>query len=307
MSFSLNFLLGPTASGKTELALRWAEWAGAELLYCDAFCVYRGMDVGTAKPTPAERVRVPHHGIDLVGVDRVFSVAEYIAEARRVVEDCRARGVPLLVTGGTGFYARSFFHPVVDETPVPAAVRERVRAVAGEGGAEALLRELTCLNPAGVTGLDIRNPRRLAAALERCLASGRPLVELQKEYAALPEPFPGIEKRLLVISRPREELDARIARRTAAMLEAGLVDEVRRLRAAGIERNPSAAAAIGYRETLHWLDHGGPVDELAAGIALHTRQLVKKQFAFFRNQLPPARHVDLGGTAGEVDVRTLFG
>ena len=288
----LTFLLGPTASGKTGLALQWAEHAGAEILCCDAFCVYRGMDVGTAKPSEEERARVPHHGIDLVPASQPFSIADYVAEARRVVDDCRRRGVPLLVTGGTGFYARSFFHPVVDETELPDAVRRRVRELANEG-APALLAELRRLNPGGVGGIDTRNPRRLSAALERCLASGLPLAELQRRYASQPEPYPAVAKRIFILNRPRAELEARIARRTDAMLAAGLVDEVRRLRTDGIERNPTAAAAIGYRETLHWLDHGGPVDALAESISCNTRRLVKKQLSYFCNQLPAAKWIEL--------------
>lgn len=285
--YTIHFLIGPTASGKTELALRWAEHQGGELLYCDAFCVYKGMDIGTAKPTTAERARAPHHGIDLVPVDCPFSIADYVETARRVVADCRARGVPLLVTGGTGFYARSFFEPVVDDTDVPPAVRLRVRILAADG-LEALRNALLQLNPDGVAGIDMDNPRRVAAALERCLASGLPLAELQRRYAALPKPFADCDKRLAILTRPREELDARIEARTQQMLDSGLIEEVRSLRAAGIERNPTAAAAIGYRETLAWLDNGGPLEDLAAAISANTRKLVKKQQSYFRNQLPPA-------------------
>jgi tRNA dimethylallyltransferase len=290
----LHFLIGPTASGKTSLALRWAAAVGAEILYCDAFCVYRGMDVGTAKPTAAERARVPHHGLDLVPVDRAFSIADYVAEARRVVADCRGRGVPLLVTGGTGFYARSFFHPVMDETQVPEAVRAQVRDLAARGP-DVPLAELLRLNPEGVAGVDLRNPRRVAAALERCMASGLPLAELRRRYEAQPPPFPDWEKRLVLLDRPRAELDARIARRTLQMLDDGLADEVRRLRAEGLERNPTASAAIGYRETIEWLDARGNVDALVDAITRNTCRLVRKQQSYYRTQLPPARVLELHG------------
>lgn len=290
---TLYFLIGPTSVGKSEFALEWAQSHGAEILYCDAFCVYRGMDIGTAKPDKAEQGVVPHHGIDLVDVDRVFSVADYVTEAKRVVEDCARRGVTLLVSGGSGFYLRSFFHPVLDETQVPETVRQEVAAMRDEGGLEAMVAALKGMNPAGVEDIDLQNPRRVQNALERCLASGRSLAELQKAYREMPPPFPEYEKRICLLSRSPEDLWERIQKRTKKMLDGGLIDEVRALREKGLEKNPSAASAIGYREVLEWLDMGGSLDFLAERISVDTRQLVKKQRGFFRNQLPPAHVVEL--------------
>jgi tRNA dimethylallyltransferase len=290
---TLYFLIGPTSVGKSELALEWAKSRGAEILYCDAFCVYRGMNIGTAKPDMAERSIVPHHGIDLVDVDKVFSVADYVAEARRVVADCAKRGVPLLVSGGSGFYLRSFFYPVLDETHVPDEVRASVVAIKESCGPEGLVAELNRLNPGGVAAIDLKNPRRVQNALERCLATGKPLAELQQAYHDMPAPFPEYEKKLCLLSRAPEDLWTRIQLRTKKMLDAGLIDEVRSLRANGLERNVSAASSIGYREVLEWLDKGGSTDDLAERISIDTRQLVKKQRSFFKNQLPPAHVVEL--------------
>jgi tRNA dimethylallyltransferase len=290
---TLYFLIGPTSVGKSELALEWASSHGAEILYCDAFCVYRGMDIGTAKPDKSEQAIVPHHGIDLVDVDRVFSVADYVAEAKRVVEDCERRDVPLLVSGGSGFYLRSFFHPVLDETTVPEAVRMEVAAMRDEGGLDAMVAALKALNPSGVENIDLQNPRRVQNALERCMASGQQLAELQKAYREMPVPFPDYEKRICLLSRSPEDLWDRIEKRTKKMLDRGLIDEVRSLRDKGLEKNASAASAIGYREVLEWLDMGGSLDFLAERIAVDTRQLVKKQRGFFKNQLPPAHVVEL--------------
>ena len=294
---TLFFLIGPTASGKSALALDWARRTGAELLYCDAFCVYRGMDIGTAKPDRGERESVPHHGIDLAEVAEPFSVADYAAEARRVVADAEKRGVPLMVTGGSGFYLKSFFEPVLDETFVPEEIVARVEALQASGGAAALLDELAKVAGGPIEGLDIQNPRRVRKALERCLATGRPLAELQAGYRAMPRPFPNVEKRIALIVRERGELDTRIERRARAMIAAGLVDEVRALLAKGLRANRSAASAIGYREVIAWLDAGenGGTDALAQEIAANTRKLVKKQLSFFRNQLPPAGLVCLRG------------
>lgn len=290
---TLYFIIGPTSVGKSELSLAWARANGAEILYCDAFCVYRGMNVGTAKPDKLEQAVVPHHGIDLVDVDRAFSIADYVAESKRVVEDCSRRGVPLLISGGSGFYLRSFFYPVLDETNVTDDVRTAVASIKDFGGLEGMVAELNRLNHDGVSGIDLQNPRRVQNALERCMASGRPLAELQKAYREMPQPFPEFEKRICLLNRSVDDLWERIQRRTKKMLDNGLIDEVRALREKGLERNLSAASSIGYREVLEWLDNGGSMEALAERISIDTRQLVKKQRGFFKNQLPPAHVVEL--------------
>jgi tRNA dimethylallyltransferase len=294
---TLFFLTGPTAVGKSTLALDWARRHGAEILYCDAFCVYKGMDIGTAKPDRAEQSLVPHHGLDLAEVSRTYTVADYAAMVKDVVEDCRRRDTPLLVSGGTGFYLKSFFAPVLDETKVPPEIVARVEALQKESGDGALLEELRKVAGGPVTGIDLENPRRVRKALERCLASGKPLAELQAAYRAMPEPFPGWDKPLVILTREKEDLDRRIEARAHAMIRAGLVDEVRRLLVEGLETNASAASAIGYREVIAHLKNGesGGTEALAGEIAAHTRLLVKKQKSFFRNQLPQGRVLNLTG------------
>jgi len=298
----LHVLTGPTAVGKSEWALRWAERRGAEIVSCDALLFYRGMDLGTAKPSPAERARVPHHLIDTLAVTDRWDITRYVAAARAACADIAARGRPVLVTGGSGFYLKAFFAPVADEVDVPAPVRAAVAARLRAGGLPALVAELRRLNPGGLGALDVRNPRRVARALERCTASGRPLAELAADFARQPGPFADWQTRLVRLDRPRAELEARIDARVRAMLDAGLVEEVRRLRAGGLERNPSAARAIGYRETLAMLDGRLRPDELAAAIARGTRALAKKQRTWFRTQLPPHPVLD----AGRVTLDALF-
>jgi tRNA dimethylallyltransferase len=284
----LHLLTGPTAVGKTEWALRWAEAHGAEIVSCDSLLFYRGMDVGTAKPTWAERARVRHHLIDVCAPAEPMDIARYVDLARAVVADLAARGRPILVCGGSGFYLRAFWGPVVDGVEVPAAVRAEVAAL-DAAGARARLR---ALNPEGLAGLDEANPRRVTRALERCLASGKTLLVLRAEFARQPGPFAGHPVRLTCLERDPAELPARIERRVAAMLEAGLVAEVRALLAAGLARNPSAAGAIGYREVAAMLAGRLEPGALAAEIARNTRALVKKQRTWFRTQLPPHRVLD---------------
>ncbi len=281
----IRVLTGPTAVGKTEWALRWAERHGAEIVSCDSLLFYRGMDVGTAKPTAAERARVPHHLIDVCALAETMDVARYVGLARAAVTGILARGRPVLVTGGSGFYLRAFLAPVTDDVEVPAALRDEVRAMAPE----AALAKLRALNPGGLGTLDVANPRRVTRALERCVASGRALVDLAAEFARRPGPFADHRIELTRLERPSAELDVRVASRVAAMLESGLVEEVRRLRPLGLEANPSAARAIGYREVLAVLEGRLTEAGLAAEITRNTRALVKKQRTWFRTQLPAHR------------------
>jgi tRNA dimethylallyltransferase len=303
VSRTLHVLTGCTAVGKTELALRWAEANGAEIVSCDSLLFYRGADIGTAKPGPAERARVPHHLIDIAEPAEQMNVSHYVTLARGAVEDILRRGRAVLVTGGSGFYLKAFFAPVADEVAVPAALRAEVAARLEREGLEAVVAELRALNPGGLGTLDVRNPRRVVRALERCRATGRTLADLQAEFAARPGPFADCVVRVCELVREPADLEARIARRVDGMLAAGLVEEVRGLLARGARQNPSVAGAIGYRETIDFLEGRLPAAELAGAIVRNTRALVKKQRTWFRTQLPPHRRVP-AATAG---VQELFG
>lgn len=288
-------ITGTTAVGKTETALRWAETHNAEIVSCDSTNVYRGMDIGTAKPTLAERSRVVHHGIDLVEPSEKFSVGDYLAFAVPCVTDILARGKRVLVTGGSGFYLKAFYAPVTDEIEVPESVRARVEALFEQGNDSAVnaLREL---NPDGAPGFDWQNPRRVARALERCLASGKTISELLAEMNARVSPFAAYKVRTVLLSRDKEELSRRIALRVDQMLEQGLVEEVRSLaRDRGLRPDTPAGNAIGYRETLEWLANGetGGIPALAEKIALSTRRLAAKQRKWFRTQIPVDRVIEL--------------
>jgi len=290
----IHVLTGCTAVGKTELALRWAEARAAEIVSCDSLLFYRGADIGTAKPTGEERARVPHHVIDVCDLTERMDVTYYITKARAAVEGIFARGRDVLVTGGSGFYLKAFFAPVADEVSVPEQLRAEIRQRLEQQGRATLVAELERLNPGGLGALDVQNPRRVTRALERCLASGRTLVELQADFAAQPAAFADCTVKLCELVRTPEELDARIAQRVQAMLAAGLVAEVRGLLALGLRDNPSVAGAIGYRETVDFLEGRLPEQDLAPAIIQNTRGLVKKQRTWFKTQLPAHRTVDAG-------------
>jgi tRNA dimethylallyltransferase len=280
----LRLLTGPTAAGKTDAALAWAESTGGEILSCDSVCVYRGLDIGSAKPTPAERARVPHHGLDLADPAERFSVEAYVRHARAAIDGCLGRGKPLMVVGGSGFYLAAFFGPVTDDLEIPEDLREQVRGLQREG-LPALRARLAELEGGGLPAwLDTDNPIRLAKALERRLASGRPLDELRAAFLARPGPFADLTLRSEVIDRPDPELRARIQSRTRAMLAGGLVEEARALAARNLPGDLPAVRAVGYREVLAWLSAGEPTDlpTLAHAIDQATWSLVTSQRKWFR-------------------------
>jgi tRNA dimethylallyltransferase len=306
MGATLYLLTGPTAAGKSALALAWARAHGAEILSCDALQVYRGMDIGTAKPGAVERAQEPHHGLDLCEAARKYSVAAYSDYAAKTVAEIHARGRAVLVVGGSGFYLKSFFAPVADEVVIAPEIEAEVRELEKRGGLEGLVAGLRAASPAGTGTVDLRNPRRVARALARCLASGRSVPELAAAFAKRGTLFDALEKRLVLVERSAEDLQERIRARTRKMLERGLVEEVRGL-AEALRSNPAAGTAIGYRETLAWLEAGGRGSwkELEESITLHTVQLVKKQRTWFRTQLPEARVINLTEDLG-ADVARLF-
>jgi len=281
----LHLLTGCTAVGKTEWALRWAETHDAEIVSCDSLLFYRGMDIGTAKPSSAERARIPHHLIDILEVNEQMNVNRYVALAQKAVAEITARGKRVLVTGGSGFYLKAFLAPVADDVRIP----EDVRTAVGRLSLEEMIDELLRLNPDGLGTLDVANRRRVSRALERCRVSGKTLATLIKEFTARPSPFVEWTIALTQLDRAPEELARRIEGRVAAMLEAGLVEEVKTLLTLGLKENPSAARAIGYREVIAHLDDPRPDRNLAEEIAKNTRALVKKQRTWFRTQLPAHR------------------
>ncbi len=293
MKQGIHIVTGPTAVGKTTWALEWAETHQAEIVSCDSLLVYRGMDIGTAKPPAEEQARIPHHLIDINPVSQPLNVSAYHALARKAVKSILDRGRTVLVTGGSGFYLKSFYAPVADAWAPSPVIRERVTSLHAAEGLPGLLRALNELNPEGLGALDTHNPRRVIRALERCLTSGQSLLTMLANFDSQPPPFAGMPLTVTLLQRPAESLNQRIEQRTAAMLKAGLIDEVVRLKEEGLLDNPSAAQAIGYRETLAYLEGQLDRTSLEAAINRNTRQLVAKQRKWFRHQLPPHQIINL--------------
>ena len=286
MTVTLHIITGATAVGKTHYALDYCEALDAEIISCDASLFYRGMDIGTAKPTKEEMAKVPHHCINMNPVNQSFDINQFDALARRTVEDILSRGKSVVITGGSGFYLKSFFEPVVDTIEVSDAIRAESESLFANHGLRGLLDRLNAVSPEGLGNLDTLNPRRVQRALERCLSSKKSLPVLQKEFAERPKPYAEYNKHFILLERDAEVLRDRVARRAKSMLDLGLIEEVKGLLEKGIEENPNAANAIGYRESIAFLKGEIAEDELLPLIVKNTNGLVKKQKTWFRSQLP---------------------
>ena len=269
-------LVGPTAAGKTELALAVAERLGAEVVSADAMLVYRGMDIGTAKPTPGERARVPHHLVDLVDPGEEFSVARFQPLARAAIAEVLGRGRMPLLVGGSGLY----FHAVVDDfvfPPTDQAVRVRLEAEAARVGLPELYRRLAAADPPAAARIQPANLRRMVRALEVMELTGRPFSSFR---AAMDATEARYRLTVLGLDPGPELLRARVAERVAAMAEAGLVEEVRRLAERPLSR--TARQALGYKELLDAMEQGTPVAEALEAVVRRTRAYARRQLAWFR-------------------------
>jgi tRNA dimethylallyltransferase len=282
MDTTLHFLVGPTASGKTAVALEVAERAGAELISMDSMLVYRGLDIGVAKPDAGERARVPHHALDLVEPSESFSVNDYLAEARRALESCASRGRRALFVGGTAFYLKALVQGLFEGPEVDPHVREALEQRYATEGAEALHAELGRVDPRLAARIHRNDRKRVVRALEVFVQTGKPLSEWQTEWgwhgaeAARTPP-----SRMAGLALETQELDARIARRASRMLDAGWVEEALAVRA-GCGFGPTASQALGYAEVLAFADGRLTRADCEAQIVLRTRQFARKQRTWLR-------------------------
>ena len=271
----LAAIIGPTASGKSELAMAIAARLPVEILVADSRQVFRGLTIGTAKPSEADQRKVPHHLIDLADPDEPFTVADWLAHARPIVDEVAARGrIPLLV-GGSGLYVSALVDGYdIASQPWSPELRERLAAELETEGLAALALRLERLDPRMASQTDLRNPRRVLRALERAEAGGGP-----QELGATP--YPG-RLALVGISRPRAELYRRIDARAEAIFEAGLVDEVQALLAAGHRSESAALSSHGYAEAVRHLAGKLSLEHALEVTARRTRHYAKRQLTWFR-------------------------
>ena len=270
-------LVGPTAVGKTALSLTVAAALDTEIISVDSRQVYRGMDIGTAKPTAAERACIRHHLLDVVAPDEEYSVALYQRQAHAIIARLHANGKLPLLVGGTGLYFRAVCDGLVlPPVPPQPELRSEWEARVAAGDLAGLVAELRRLDPVGAERLDLANPRRVIRALEVTRVSGRPFSAWQRSQ---PPPFHTV---WLGLERPRAELYARINARVPEQIEAGLVEEVRGLVEQGYSYDLPAMQSIGYREIGRYLQRQLTLDDAIASQQQATRRYARRQLTWFR-------------------------
>ncbi|MEL6104880.1 MAG: tRNA (adenosine(37)-N6)-dimethylallyltransferase MiaA [Planctomycetota bacterium] len=276
-------LTGPTASGKTALALEVAERLNGEILSLDSIAVYHGMDIGTAKPSETDRERVAHHMIDLVTPDEDYSVARYLQEAHRIVDDLAANGRKAIFVGGTPMFLKAVLRGFDPGPPPDWDFRKSVEQDLERYGQEALRRRLIQVDPLSAAKIDPGDTRRMIRALEVSKSTGRPLSHRQIQFERA---RPASSCCVFALQWPRKELHERINQRVDRMFEQGLIDEVKSL-LEQYELSRTAVQAVGYREVIEWLradQNGGALPQtVRESIAAHTRQLARRQETWFRS------------------------
>jgi tRNA dimethylallyltransferase len=273
-------LVGATATGKTELAIELAQRLGGEILNADALQAYRGLDIGTAKPSPAERARVPHHLFDILDPREPYSAGDFARRADAVLADLRRRGRPAIVVGGSGLYQRALFFGLASLPPVDLELRETLRREATERGTPALHAELAALDPVTAARLAPGDTQRVLRALEVLRNSGRPLSEWLREASKRPR-FPFVR---IGLTLPRRLLYDRLASRVVAMVERGWVEEVAGLLEQGVPAEAPGFQAIGYRQLVGHLRGESSLAAAVSDIVASTRRYAKRQETWFRKE-----------------------
>ncbi len=276
-------VVGPTASGKTELGLRLAEASGGEIVSCDSRQVYRGLDIGSAKPTAAELGRARHHLIDVVDPDEAFAAADYCRLARKTIEEITARGRPPIVVGGTGLYLRALLEGLFPGPARDVELRARLMAWADRFGDARVHRLLRRVDQQAAERVRREDRVRLVRALEVFFLTGRPISE---HHALGHDPLRGFAVLQIGLNPGREELRRRVERRTREMVERGLIDEARALLARGYGPELRPLQAIGYRQALQVIAGELDLEQAERQIVAATMQYAKRQMTWFRHHGP---------------------
>jgi len=300
MNSSLLFVVGPTAVGKSSFAIELAERIKGEIISADSRYLYRGMDIGTAKPSLADRVRVSHHLIDVADPDRPWSLAEYAQACKQLIKEINERKSLPLVVGGTGQYVRALLEGwSVPQRAEDSSVRAELQMIAERDGADALYKKLEDADPVAANKIDKRNVRRVIRALEVISITGR-LFSDQRNKSQ-----PDFDSKIIGLTLPREKLYARIDARVDSMMANGLVEEMRALMAKGYDWNLPALSAIGYKQVGMYLRGECDLDEAVRLIKHDTRRFVRQQYNWFRLNDPKIKWWDAEGLDVEEVVRWL--
>ena len=278
-AIDIYFLLGPTASGKSSVGLCLAGMIEAEILSVDSMQVYRGMNIGTAKATAAELALVPHHLIDVVEPSESFSAARFAQLASHAISEIDSRGRRVLAVGGTALYAKALAEGLFDGPGGDSELRGKLKARAAREGSATLHRELAQVDPAGAQRIHPNDLRRIIRALEVFELTGKPISSLQQQFG---KANPAYNCHYVCLRRDREDLHHRINGRVKAMIQAGLVEEVRSLLAGPGGMSVQAKQALGYQEIINHLAGQTDLPHTIEAIKIHTRQFAKRQLTWFR-------------------------
>ena len=275
------FIAGPTAIGKSEIALALAEHLGGEIISADSMQVYRRLDIGTAKPSPAERARVPHHLIDICDLTEAFDAAQFVRLAQKAVAEIQARGRVPVFCGGTGLYFNAFLSGLGEAPSANPELRAELEALPFE----TLLRELRERDPEAYDKIDKQNPRRVIRAVEVIRLTGKKFSEQRANWKA--EGRRQKAEAIFALTRRADDLHSRINIRVDEMFRRGLVEETRELLKHGLAENETAMQAIGYRQVVEHLHGERSLAETIEQVKIRTRQFAKRQLTWFRCQLAP--------------------
>lgn len=288
-------IVGCTATGKGALARALAGHVGGEIVSVDSMKVYRGMDIGTAKPSPADRAAIPHHLIDVADPWEAFSVARFVTLADEAVADIHRRGRPVVAVGGTVLYLKCWYEGLFAGPGADPAIRAAIRRRAATEGLDVLHAELARIDPAAAGRIHRNDLRRIERALEVYQLTGEPISRLQQQWGSAAPRRSDWDWRLIGLRRERDETNRRINLRVKRMIEAGLVAEARRIWEDPRGVGPQARQAVGYAELFdHFAGRGG-LDEAIEQIKIHSRQLAKQQRTWLR-RLAGVQWIDASGS-----------
>jgi tRNA dimethylallyltransferase len=293
-------IVGATAVGKTELSIKVAQTLQADIISADSRLFYIGMDIGTAKPSAADRKLVTHHMIDIAYPEHSISLAEYQSMVKGIIAHLHQRGILPILVGGTGQYIHAITHGwnIPASKPNPA-LRLALQQWSGQIGAQGLHDRLACIDPTAAKNIDPQNLRRTIRALEVILSTGR-LFSVQRHHT--PPPYPILQ---IGLTRPRSELYKRIDDRISAMLEAGLIAETQRLLSQGYDVDLPAFSAIGYREVITYLRGGYSLDEAITSMKRRTRIFVRRQANWFKESDPQIHWFKMEPETAEYILQTI--
>jgi tRNA dimethylallyltransferase len=280
LTYPLIAIVGPTASGKSDLALYLAESFNGEIVNYDSVQIFRHLNIGTAKPPAEELRRVPHHMIDICEPTEIYTAGDYQRDARRVIEEIRARGKLPILAGGTGLYLRALTEGLFNGPKRSTYWRNRLEMLAERKGRDYIHRLLQRMDPTAAARIATRDKPKIIRALEVRLETGKALSQHLEELPR--QPLTGFDMHFIGLNPPREELYRRIDHRVQRMMDAGLVEEVRGLLARGIPPSAKPFEAIGYRRVIADLDSASPREETIRIIQRDTRRYAKRQMTWFR-------------------------